>query len=111
MWMTKRAHAATRGGQSDGRYRGTWRNDPEKFIKHCADEAERSIRLAFTDFTRKAAAFRKKRGHEGVDISLYAANCYFYYSPGTERVTTFCVHEPSENEPDIIVTVIFERAV
>ncbi len=93
------------------RRRGTGRNDPDKFIEYCADEAQRAIRLAFVDFTKRATAFRKKWGHEGVDISLYVANCYFYYNPETEKVTKFCTHEPSAKERDIIVTAIFENTV
>ncbi len=59
------------------RSRGTRRNAPDKFIEICANEAERAIRLAFADFTRNAAAFRKKWGSEGLDIELYADNRYF----------------------------------
>ena len=92
------------------RSRGTNWNDPDKLIEICANEAERAIRLAFADFTRKATAFRKKWS-EGIDIDLYVGNCYFYYKPRTDTTTMFCTCEPSENEPDIIVTAIFERGV
>lgn len=92
------------------RHRGTYWNDSEKFIEICADEAERAIRLAFADFTRKQTAFRKKWS-EGIDIDLYVDNCYFYYKPATDTITTFCTCEPSDNEPDIIVTAIFGDAV
>jgi len=93
------------------RSRGTWKNDPDKFIEIAADEAERAIRTAYADFTRKATAFRKRWGTEGMDIDLYVGNCYFYYKPRTDTTTMFCTCEPSENEPDIIVTAIFERGV
>jgi hypothetical protein len=93
------------------RQRGTRRNDPDKFIEIAANQTERAIRLAYADFTRKATSFRKKWGHEGVDIDLYVGNCYFYYKPGTDTTTMFCTCEPSENEPDTIVTAIFEDAV
>ena len=67
--------------------------------------------MAYADFTRKATAFRKKWGREGTDISLYLGNCYFYYKPRTDKMTVFCTCEPSKNEPDIIVTAIFEPGV
>jgi len=86
------------------------RSDPDKFIEICANEAERAIQTAYADFTRKATAFRKKWGTEGMDIDLYVGNCYFYYKPRTDTTTMFCTCEPSDNEPDIIVTAIFENA-
>ena len=46
-----------------------------------------------------------------MDIDLYVGNCYFYYKPRTDTTTMFCTCEPSDNEPDIIVTAIFEDAV
>ena len=93
------------------RHRGTHRNDPDKLIEICAREAAKAIHAAYADFTKKAAAFRKKWGTEGMDIDLAVGNCYFYYKPRTDTTTMFCTCEPSENEPDIIVTAIFEDAV
>ena len=90
------------------RRRGTQWNDSDKFIEICANEAEQAIHLAYADFTRKATAFRKKWGTEGMDMDLYVGNCYFYYKPRTDTTTMFCTCEPSDNEPDIIVTAIFE---
>jgi len=69
------------------RHRGTQWNDPDKFIEICANEAEKAIGTAYADFTRKATAFRKKWGTEGMDIDLYVGNCYFYYKPRTDTTT------------------------
>ena len=63
------------------------------------------------DWVKQSTAFRKRWGTEGMDIDLYVGNCYFYYKPRTDTTTMFCTCEPSENEPDIIVTAIFERGV
>ncbi|TLZ66520.1 MAG: hypothetical protein E6K12_06345 [Methanobacteriota archaeon] len=92
------------------RSRRTWRSDPDRFIEICANEAEKAIHMAYADFTRKATAFREKWGTEGMDIDLYVGNCYFYYKPRRDTTTMFCTCEPSDNEPDIIVTAVFEDA-
>jgi len=92
------------------RSKGTRWSDPDKLIEICANEAERAIQMAYADFTRKATAFRNKWGTEGMDVDLYVDNCYFYYKPRTDTTTMFCTCEPSENEPDIIVTAIFDES-
>jgi len=89
------------------RAKKNWRQDPDRLIEICVNEAERAVRLAFGEYQRKVDSFYKKWGIENMTIQVSLSDCYFYYNPKTDTLTHFCTCEPSKDEQDIIVTGIF----